>query len=77
MSKLSIIVPVYYNEETLELLYADLKEKVIKKIDEYEIVMVDDGSEDHSWFIMMNIAKMDPNVKLIRDPHVFSADWTA
>lgn len=66
MSKLSIIIPVYYNEDTLELLYADLKEKVLDKIGEYEIVMIDDGSEDCSWSIMMSIAKKDLNVKLIK-----------
>ena len=42
--KLSIIIPVYYNEQNLKPLYADIKEKIIDVIDyEYEIVMVDDG----------------------------------
>lgn len=66
MSKLSIIIPVYFNEETLELLYADLKEKVLCKIEDYEIIMIDDGSEDKSWFVMNNIAKSDTNIKLIK-----------
>ena len=39
--KVSLIIPVYYNEDNLRPLYADLKEKFIDKIDyEYEIVMV-------------------------------------
>ena len=47
--KLSIIIPVYFNEPNLEPLYQDLKEKVIDRIDyEYEILMVDDGSQDGS-----------------------------
>jgi len=29
MSKLSVIVPVYYNADTLELLYKDMQEKNI------------------------------------------------
>ena len=42
MSKLSIIIPVYYNEDTLMDLYLDLKEKVFPQIQDYELVMVDD-----------------------------------
>ncbi|MEI3524986.1 MAG: hypothetical protein V8Q27_01745 [Eubacteriales bacterium] len=46
MSKLSIIVPVYWNSDTLMLLYEDMKEKILHKLDDYEIVFVDDGSGD-------------------------------
>ena len=52
MSKLSIIVPVYWNSDTLMLLYEDMKEKILHKLDDYEIVFVDDGSGDNSWEIM-------------------------
>lgn len=62
MSKLSIVIPVYYNSDTLELLYDDLKEKVLDKLEEYEIVFVDDGSGDNSWEIINKIAAMDKNV---------------
>jgi len=62
MSKLSIVIPVYYNSDTLELLYDDLKEKVLGKLEEYEIVFVDDGSGDNSWEIINKIASMDKNV---------------
>ena len=47
MKKISIIVPVYYNQDNLLPLYADLKEKVLsKKNIEYELIFVDDGSKD-------------------------------
>ena len=46
MSKISIIVPVYYNADTLELLYEDMKKKILPQLGDYEIVMVDDGSGD-------------------------------
>ena len=62
MSKLSIVIPVYYNSDTLELLYDDLKEKVLGKLEEYEIVFVDDGSGDNSWEIINKVAAMDKNV---------------
>ena len=64
--KVSIIIPVYYNEENLRPLYQDIREKYIDKIDyEYEIVMVNDGSKDKSYDIMREIAGIDPNVKII------------
>ena len=66
MSKLSIIIPVYYNADTLELLYADLVEKVLAQIGDYEIVFVDDGSGDDSWDIMNRIRERDPNVVCVR-----------
>lgn len=66
MSKLSIIIPVYYNEDTLLLCYQDVKEKVLSKLEDYELILVDDGSGDRSWEIMNKIALEDNRVKLIK-----------
>lgn len=66
MSKLSIIIPVYYNADTLELLYEDMQEKLLQKLDSYEIVIVDDGSGDDSWNVMNKIMEKNPNVKLVK-----------
>ncbi|MBQ9135773.1 MAG: glycosyltransferase family 2 protein [Lachnospiraceae bacterium] len=64
--KLSIIIPVYYNEDNLHPLYADIKEKVIEKIDyEYEIIMVNDGSKDKSWEVMQELAAKDENIRTL------------
>lgn len=64
--KVSIIVPVYYNEDNLVPLYEDIKKKIIEVIDyEYEIVMVNDGSRDNSYDIMEKLAKSDSNVKIV------------
>lgn len=66
MNKLSIIIPVYYNSETLEALYDDLQKEVLPELNDYEIVMVDDGSGDCSWEAMNSISEKDSNVKLIK-----------
>lgn len=66
MSKLSIIVPVYYNADTLELLYEDLKKKVLTQLGEYEIVFVDDGSGDESWQVMNSLREKDSNIKCVK-----------
>ncbi len=66
MSKISIVVPVYYNSDTLELLYDDMKEKILDKLGDYEIVFTDDGSGDNSWEIMNKIREKDENVKCVK-----------
>ena len=65
--KVSIVIPVYYNEGNLNPLYDDIRKKFIEKIDyEYEIVMVDDGSRDDSYTVMQRLAKNDRRIKIIR-----------
>lgn len=67
MSKISIIIPVYYNEDTLMLLYHDMQQKILSEFDDYEIVMVDDGSKDSSWQVMKEIKLLDDShIKLVR-----------
>ncbi|MBO5292293.1 MAG: glycosyltransferase family 2 protein [Lachnospiraceae bacterium] len=66
MSKISIVVPVYYNSDTLQMLYEDMKEKILGKLGDYEIVFVDDGSGDNSWEIMNRIREQDENVQCVR-----------
>lgn len=62
--KVSIVIPVYYNEDNLRPLYADIREKFIEKIDyDYEIVMVNDGSKDKSYEVMQELAAEDKNIK--------------
>lgn len=63
ISKLSIVIPVYYNEGNLRPLYNDLKEKVLNIINyDYEIVFVNDGSQDHSLSEMRELAKLDSHI---------------
>lgn len=74
MKKMSIIIPVYFNEPNIPPLYEDLKDKVIAKVLErgydYELVLVDDGSKDGSYDAMCKLAEKDSrvvNVKLSRN----------
>ena len=63
--KISIVIPVYYNEDNLLPLYQDIKDKIIDKIDyDYEIVMVNDGSKDNSYTIMKQLSKIDEHIKI-------------
>jgi dolichol-phosphate mannosyltransferase len=64
--KVSIVIPVYYNEDNLIPLYEDIKTKYIDLIDyDYELVMVNDGSGDGSKEVLKEIARRDKNVRVI------------
>ena len=65
--KVSVVIPVYYNQDNLWPLYNDIKEKFINVIDyDYEIVLVDDGSQDNSFAVMRELAAADSNIKTYR-----------
>lgn len=64
--KVSLIIPVYYNEDNLEPLYKDIKEKLFSQSKyEWEIVMVNDGSKDNSLEVMKQLKKQDNRIKII------------
>ncbi len=65
MSKISIVVPVYNEEEAVPIFY-DEATKVMNRLDEsYEIVFVNDGSGDRTVDIVKDIAKKDERIKLV------------
>lgn len=65
--KISIIVPVYFNELNLKPLYENLRENVLTKLDcDYELIFVDDGSKDKSYQIMCELATLDLNIKTVK-----------
>ncbi len=68
MDKISVIVPVYFNELSLDETYRLLKNELDKNSSyfDHEIIFVDDGSKDNSYKVLQNIASGDKKVKLIK-----------
>lgn len=67
MDKVSIIVPVYYNELNIPHLYDQMKEKILSRTDfETEIVCVDDGSKDGSYKALLKIREKDDRFKIVK-----------
>lgn len=67
MKKVSIIIPVYFNEQNLYPLYQDLKEKALEKLPcDYEIIFVDDGSKDGSYRVMQELKQQDAKIRTVR-----------
>ena len=63
---ISIVVPVYNEEDSLLPLYEQIK-RVCKSLRRpYEIVFTDDGSRDRTFELLKEIHEQDPLVKVIR-----------
>jgi len=63
---LSIIIPVFNENESLELLYIEIKEVVDKLERQVEIIFVDDGSTDNTTEIILNFIKENIDKKTFK-----------
>jgi len=63
---LSIVIPLYNEEENVELLYEQLKATLNELGREYEIIIVDDGSTDRSFDVLKRLHEDDKRLKVIR-----------
>jgi glycosyltransferase involved in cell wall biosynthesis len=63
---LSIVIPVFNEEENLHELYDRLTDALVKLKKSYEIIFIDDGSADCSFEILREVAQMHPNIHAIR-----------
>jgi glycosyltransferase involved in cell wall biosynthesis len=64
--KISVVIPIYNEEANLALLYGELTE-VMKTLDRsYEILFVDDGSQDSSFTTLQSIQEADPRVVVVQ-----------
>ncbi|OGP53726.1 MAG: glycosyl transferase [Deltaproteobacteria bacterium RBG_13_52_11] len=68
MSKrdISIVIPVYNEEDNLKPLVTELREALHGVNKSYEIIFVDDGSWDRSFAILKEAASQDPQIRVIR-----------
>lgn len=66
MKKISVIIPMYCEEKIIDVCYTRLT-KVLQKIEhyEYEMIFVNDGSQDKTLEILLEIANQDAHVKII------------
>ena len=62
MTKISVVIPLFNEDESISEL-AQWIDKVLKKNNlSYEIIFIDDGSNDSSWSVIKNIKNDNPNV---------------
>lgn len=63
---ISVVIPVYNEEESLPTLHRELDAAIARLGVEAEFIFVDDGSRDGSWRAVAEIARRDPRVRAIR-----------
>ena len=64
--KLSIVVPCYNEEACLEMLHARISAAAQAAVgQDYEIVLINDGSRDASWKVMQRLSEGDPRLVAI------------
>ena len=63
---ISVIVPLYNEEESLRELHSWIQRVMTEHNFSYEIIFVNDGSTDSSWQVIEELGKKDPNVKGIK-----------
>lgn len=66
MVTLSIVVPLFNEEENVQPLYRAITSALEGKIKHYEVVLVDDGSNDDTGFLAEMLVEQDPRIRVVR-----------
>ena len=64
--KISVVIPVYNEEDSIEPLYKELKSALTGLKKTYEIIFIDDGSTDRTFKILEGFHKKDKNTTVIK-----------
>jgi len=64
MSSVSVIMPVYNEAATLH----KIVHAVLARPEVFELIMVDDGSDDSSWEVMQQLRNEDPRIQIFQHP---------
>jgi dolichol-phosphate mannosyltransferase len=64
--KLSIVIPVYNEEESLVQLHKEISDVAEQNQYDVEMIFIDDGSKDHSWDVVKRLSAADDRVRGIK-----------
>jgi len=62
---ISIVIPVYNEENNLTPLYEKTKRCLDSSLLDWEIIFVNDGSKDSSLKVLVDISQLDPRIKVV------------
>ena len=68
---ISLVIPIYNEEEILPLLHRTIREAMDPTGEEWEVVFVNDGSRDRSLALMQELQATDPHVVIVN----LSRNW--
>ena len=80
MKKISIVIPTFNEELNIKELYHEIKKQISVYMQyDFEIIVIDNASEDNTLQIIREIARNDKKVKLILNTrnfgHIRSPYW--
>ena len=64
--ELSIVVPVFNEEENIEPLVGEIRGALAPLKKSYEVIAVDDGSSDRTFAVLSRLHRCDPTINVIR-----------
>jgi glycosyltransferase involved in cell wall biosynthesis len=64
--EISIVIPLYNEEESIAELCSWIRNVMDENHLSYELILVDDGSQDDTWEVIQEVARENPHVKGIR-----------
>ncbi len=66
MKRISVIIPLYNEKESLVILYDELAPPLTSYSRDYELIFVDDGSTDGSVEVLKELQQRDPRIRIVR-----------
>src|SRR3989338_2905174 len=69
MPSITIVIPIYNEEENIEWVVKDTIKTLPKYFKDWEIIAVDDGSEDKVGQILHRLVARNPKIKIIHQEH--------
>jgi glycosyltransferase involved in cell wall biosynthesis len=63
---ISVVVPLFNEEESLPELVEWIDRVISNENLSYEVILIDDGSNDNSWQVIQSLGQQNPNIKGIK-----------
>lgn len=64
--ELSVVIPIYNEEESIEPLIQETRSALQPLAKEYEMILVDDGSTDGTYPILLRLREIEPRIRVVR-----------
>jgi len=64
--EVSVVVPLYNEQDSIELLYSTITDAISNTIPDFEIIFVDDGSHDNTFHLAKQLAASDTKLRVLK-----------
>ena len=73
--EVSLVIPVYNEEALIKKSIAIIDEQIKKVTNQYEIIIIDDGSSDNTWMELIELNQQIPNVACLKLSRNFGKEY--